>query len=70
MTGYIKVSKDYLCLVSDENKFYIGAKHFPTIIKAIETAMSMPTGSIITLKVDVEKEEYTEEEEKSEEEIF
>jgi hypothetical protein len=65
---YIQVSKSYIKLVSDEQTFYIGAKHFDALIKAIETAITMPEGSLITLKIDVEAEEETEEEETEEEE--
>jgi hypothetical protein len=67
---YIQVSKSYIKLVSDEQTFYIGSKHFDALIKAIETAKTMPEGSIITLKIDFEVEEETEEEEEELEETF
>jgi hypothetical protein len=60
---YIQVSKSYIKLVSDEQTFYIGSKHFDALIKAIETAKTMPEGSVITLKIDFETEETAEEEE-------
>jgi hypothetical protein len=60
---YIQVSKSYIKLVSDEQTFYIGSKHFDALIKAIETAKMMPEGSVITLKINFEVEEETEEEE-------
>jgi hypothetical protein len=67
---YIQVSKSYIKLVSDEQTFYIGSKHFDALIKAIETAKTMPEGSVITLKIDFEVEEETEEEEEELEETF
>jgi hypothetical protein len=67
---YIQVSKSYIKLVSDEQTFYIGSKHFDALIKAIETAKTMPEGSVITLKIDFEAEEETEEEEEELEETF
>jgi hypothetical protein len=63
MARYIQVSKSYIKLVSDEQTFYIGSKHFDALIKAIETAKMMPEGSVITLKINFEVEEETEEEE-------
>jgi hypothetical protein len=60
---YIQVSKSYIKLVSDEQTFYIGSKHFDALLKAIETAKTMPEGSVITLKIDFEAEETAEEEE-------
>jgi hypothetical protein len=65
---YIQVSKNYIKLVSDEQTFYIGSKHFDALIKAIETAKTMPEGSLITLKVDVVQEEEAEAEAEEEEE--
>jgi hypothetical protein len=68
---YIQVSKSYIKLVSDEQTFYIGSKHFDALLKAIETAKTMPEGSVITLKVEFETEETAEEEEEEElEETF
>jgi hypothetical protein len=68
---YIQVSKSYIKLVSDEQTFYIGSKHFDALLKAIETAKTMPEGSVITLKIDFEVEEETAEEEEEElEETF
>jgi hypothetical protein len=65
---YIQVSKSYIKLVSDEQTFTIGSKHFDALIKAIETAKTMPEGSVITLKIDFEVgEEILEEEEELEE---
>ena len=63
MAKYIQVSKSYIKLVSDEQTFYIGSKHFDALVKAIETAKTMPEGSVITLKIDFETEETAEEEE-------
>jgi hypothetical protein len=60
---YIQVSKSYIKLVSDEQTFYIGSKHFDALLKAIETAKTMPEGSVITLKIDFETDETAEEEE-------
>jgi hypothetical protein len=68
MAKYIQVSKSYIKLVSDEQTFYIGSKYFDALLKAIETAKTMPEGSVITLKIDFETEETTEEEEEEEEE--
>jgi hypothetical protein len=65
---YIQVSKSWIKLVSDEYSFYVGAKHFDALIKAIETAKTMPEGSLITLKVDVVQEEEAEAEAEEEEE--
>jgi hypothetical protein len=65
---YIQVSKSWIKLVSDEHTFYVGAKHFDALTKAIETAKTMPEGSLITLKVDVVQEEEEEEELPEEEE--
>jgi hypothetical protein len=70
MANYIQVSKSYIKLVSDEQTFYIGSKHFDALIKAIETAKTMPEGSVITLKIDFETEETAEEEEEELEETF
>jgi hypothetical protein len=67
---YIQVSKSYIKLVSDEQTFYIGSKHFDALLKAIETAKTMPEGSVITLKIDFEVEEEAEEEEEELEETF
>jgi hypothetical protein len=67
---YIQVSKSYIKLVSDEQVFYIGSKHFDALLKAIETAKTMPEGSVITLKIDFEAEETAEEEEEELEETF
>jgi hypothetical protein len=67
---YIQVSKSYIKLVSDEQTFYIGSKHFDALLKAIETAKTMPEGSVITLKIDFETEETAEEEEEELEETF
>jgi hypothetical protein len=70
MAKYIQVSKSYIKLVSDEQTFYIGSKHFDALLKAIETAKTMPEGSVITLKIDFETEETAEEEEEELEETF
>jgi hypothetical protein len=67
---YIQVSKSYIKLVSDEQTFYIGSKHFDALLKAIETAKTMPEGSVITLKIDFEVEEEIPEEEEELEETF
>jgi hypothetical protein len=67
---YIQVSKSYIKLVSDEQTFYIGSKYFDALLKAIETAKTMPEGSVITLKIDFETEETAEEEEEELEETF
>jgi hypothetical protein len=67
---YIQVSKSYIKLVSDEQVFYVGSKHFDALLKAIETAKTMPEGSVITLKIDFETEETAEEEEEELEETF
>jgi hypothetical protein len=67
---YIQVSKSYIKLVSDEQVFYIGSKYFDALLKAIETAKTMPEGSVITLKIDFETEETAEEEEEELEETF
>jgi hypothetical protein len=67
---YIQVSKSYIKLVSDEQTFYVGSKHFDALLKAIETAKTMPEGSVITLKIDFETEETAEEEEEELEETF
>jgi hypothetical protein len=67
---YIQVSKSYIKLVSDEQTFYVGSKYFDALIKAIETAKTMPEGSVISLKIDFETEETAEEEEEELEETF
>jgi hypothetical protein len=67
---YIQVSKNYIKLVSDEQTFYIGSKHFDALLKAIETAKTMPEGSVITLKIDFEVEEEIPEEQEELEETF
>jgi len=67
MAKYIQVSKSYIKLVSDEQTFYIGSKYFDALIKAVETAKTMPEGSVIALKIDFEAEETVEEEEELEE---
>jgi hypothetical protein len=67
---YIQVSKSYIKLVSDEQTFYVGSKYFDALLKAIETAKTMPEGSVITLKIDFETEETAEEEEEELEETF
>jgi hypothetical protein len=67
---YIQVSKSYIKLVSDEQTFYVGSKYFDALLKAIETAKTMPEGSVITLKIDFEAEETAEEEEEELEETF
>jgi hypothetical protein len=67
---YIQVSKSYIKLVSDEQTFYIGSKHFDALLKAIETAKTMPEGSVITLKIDFEVEEEIPEEQEELEETF
>jgi len=64
---YIQVSKSYIKLVSDEQTFYVGSKYFDALLKAIETAKTMPEGSVISLKIDFEVEEETAEEEEEEE---
>ena len=72
MAKYVQVSKSYIKLVSDEQTFYIGSKHFDALVKAIETAKTMPEGSVIALKIDftVKEEEEEEEEEEELEETF
>ena len=67
MAKYIQVSKSYIKLVSDEQTFYVGSKYFDALLKAIETAKTMPEGSVISLKIDFEVEEETAEEEEEEE---
>ncbi|MBS7270399.1 MAG: hypothetical protein KIH10_16380 [Candidatus Freyarchaeota archaeon] len=62
MADYIQVSKSWICLISNGQKFYVGSKHFDALIKAIETAKTMPEGSLITLKVEVTEETEEEEE--------
>jgi hypothetical protein len=68
MAKGVRVSRDYIEVFSDEQSFFIGSKHFDTLLKAVETAKTMPEGSIITLKIPVEAGEKAEEEEFPEEE--
>jgi hypothetical protein len=56
-------------LEKDGDRFYIGAKHFDFLIKAIENARTLPEGTTISLKIPKEEKEEKEElEEKLEEE--
>jgi hypothetical protein len=73
MVKRIVVTKNYIKLITDEATFYIGAKHFETIIKAIETAKTLPETGIIAFDIEEEGEETLPEEEEipeEEEELF
>jgi hypothetical protein len=68
MARHIIVTRTNIILVGDGRKFYVGSKYFDALIRAIETAKTMPIGSIIKLKID-EENEYEEEIEEEEEEL-
>jgi hypothetical protein len=69
MVKRIVVTRSFIVLEKDGDRFYIGAKHFDFLIKAIETAKTLPEGTTISLKIPKEyKEEKEELEEKLEEE--
>jgi hypothetical protein len=60
MVKQIVVTKSYIKLVSDDMSFYIGAKHFDNIIKAIEMAKTLPEVGMIVLKIEEPTEEEAE----------
>jgi hypothetical protein len=66
MVKRIVVTRSFIVLEKDGDRFYIGAKHFDFLIKAIENARTLPEGTTISLKI---PKEYKEEKEEIEEKL-